>query len=93
MVDLSSARGDNGSSTYADVVEHFDRSTLPVRYYFTDFSKAGKINSNSEDERLTQDIRDCAQLFDILLAQVSSYNSNHLPPPHLSRSPRLPRKP
>ncbi|TFK69514.1 hypothetical protein BDN72DRAFT_767796 [Pluteus cervinus] len=66
MVDLSSGRS-NSKSSYPDLATTFDRSLLPVKYYFTDLSKAQKVRSG---DALKRDVQDCAILFDVLLSDV-----------------------
>jgi len=62
MVDIST-----GTSTSS--IEHFDRTIYPVRYYYTDFSRAVKFNSSANDE-FAADIRDCGIMISRLLANV-----------------------
>lgn len=68
MVDLSSAPHD-GRSHPTSNPQHFDRTALPVRYYFADLSKAERVKS-SDVTSLRQDVRDCATMIDGLLVNV-----------------------
>jgi hypothetical protein len=53
--------------------EHFDRTILPVRYYFTNFSRAAQFHSCPSDSLpFRKDVQECGMMMDRLLINVRS---------------------
>lgn len=66
----SSLMVDIGNSASTSSAEQFDRTRYPVRYYFTDFSRAAKISSQGSIQPFRRDVQECGILFDWLLEGV-----------------------
>lgn len=77
MVDLSS-----GPAACLMATNKFDRKKYPVRYYFTDFSRAEKFGSSSDSSQtlsnstpFKKDVQECGMMFDRLLVNVRARSS------------------